>query len=507
MRNYLGRMFPIVLAMVITLTAVIPVSGAVVQDQNSVKTGRISKEDLSLNQSPEAYEPANSTTSMRMRPLIDNYNRLTQNDMDTEALKFSDIKSHWGKNYISRISALDIISGYANSKFGPNDKLLGGQYILMLVRTMGYRPEVPMGTPYYKPFVDIALKEGILVKDEIPDYNRPIARELAASLARRVIAKYEDIPRDYFVKGSDPYPCKGDKGFFDNVYVGYQKMKMTDYPSITSKYLQDVIDCYRIGLITGSSSKFIPKGTLTRAEAAVIIVKLIDKSARTESIPKEDESFKWKNSFGNISDYDNEAEGFYENKEYTLYKGLFPMMEIWDTAYTMYKNRNMITGGKIDFTYSERDKSFGINYFNGEEQFQKFFNDNWYGLILPMNGVGIATQRTKIPKGKEESLYDSSKGCLYEISSYEVDKYNTSMKSYIYELLKLWFGKDYEEAKKIHDKYLGYALNDENWKEGIYLLNGREIYVIGGRGEGGISFAFQVWAKDFITRDKMLKLN
>lgn len=454
-----------------------------------------------------ADNAADTTTAMRMKPLLDKYNGLTQASLDTELAKYSDIKSHWGRNFISKISALEIISGYPDGSFRPDEKLLGGQYILMLVRAIGYRPEVPQGVPYYKPFVDIALKEGILSKGEISDYTKPITRELAASLARRTIGKYETVPKDYFVKGSDPYPSKGNKGLFDNVYAGYQKLKMTDYPTITGNYLQDVIDCYRVGLLTGSNNKFNPKGTLTRAEASVIIIKLLDKKARVESVPSADESFKWTNSNANNGAYDNESAGFYENKEYTLYKGLFPMMEIWETAQTMYKNRNLITGGKIDFTYSEKYKSFGVNYFNGEDHFKKYMNYNFNGLILPMNGIGMASQRTQIPKGKEESLYDNANGWLYEISSYEVDKYNKDLKKYSYELLKLWFGKDYEQAKKIHDQYLGYALNDIDWKHQIYLINGRQISVVGGNGDSGNVFSFQVWAKGFITKDTMLKLN
>ncbi|EGD45969.1 S-layer domain-containing protein [Ruminiclostridium papyrosolvens DSM 2782] len=447
-----------------------------------------------------------TTTTMRMQPIVDKYNNLTQASLDAGLAKYYDIKNHWGRNHIAKISALEIISGYPHGRFGPNDKLLGGQYILMLMRAIGYSPEVPQGVPYFKPFVDLALKEGILTKGEISDYTKPITRELAASLARRTIGKYENVPRDYFVKGSDPYPSKGNKGFFDNVYTGYQKLKMTDYPTITSKYLQDVIDCYRMGLLTGSNNKFNPKGTLTRAEASVIIIKLLDKKVRVESIPSSSESFKWKNSNANNGEYDNEAAGFYENKEYTLYKGLFPMMEIWETAQAMYKNRSLITGGKIDFTYSEKNKSFGINYFNSQDHFTQYMNDT-YGLILPLNGIGIATQRSQIKKGQRESLYDNCDGWLYEILSYEVDKYNKDLKRYTYELLKVWFGKDYEQAKKIHDQYLDYGLKDIDWKHQIYLINGRQISVVGGNGDSGNVFSFQVWAKGFITKETMLKLN
>ncbi|HEY5583549.1 MAG TPA: S-layer homology domain-containing protein [Ruminiclostridium sp.] len=494
MKNYIRK----ILSLTLVITFIITISVPVLAETSNPISSETTTAQI-------AATSTDTTTALRMQPLMDKYNSLIQTDLDTELTKYLDSTNHWGKNYISKISALEIISGYGNSKFGPNDTLLGGQYMLMLIRAIGFRPEVPKGTPYYQPFVDIALKEGILKKGEIADYTKPITRELAASLARRVIGTYEAIPMDDFVKGNDPYPCKGDKGLLDNVYVGFQKLKMIDYTTITSKYLQDVIDCYRMGLLTGSGNKFIPKDNLTRAEASVIIVKLIDKSMRVENIPTKDESFTWKNSVANNGEYDNEAEGFYENKEYTLYKGLFPMMEIWDTAQAMFNNQKLITGGKVDFLFSEKVKAFSLAYFNDDDHFKKYMNNNFYGFTLPLNTIGMATQRTQIPKGQEGSLYDSGKGCLYQISSYEVDKYNKDLKNYSYELLKVWFGKDYEQAKKIHDQYLGSALNNEAWKEGVYILNGRQIYIYGGLGQGGTNFKMQVWAKDFITKDTMLK--
>ncbi|HEY5583866.1 MAG TPA: S-layer homology domain-containing protein, partial [Ruminiclostridium sp.] len=187
------------------------------------------------------------------------------------------------------------------------------------------------------------------------------------------------------------------------------------------------------------------------------------------------------------------------------YKGLFPMMEIWDTAQAMFNNQKLITGGKVDFLFSEKNKSFSLAYFNDSDHFYKYMNNNFYGFTLPLNTIGIAAKRTQIPKGQEGSLYDSGKGWLYELSSYEVDKYNKDLKNYSYELLKVWFGKDYEQAKKIHDQYLGYAINDQAWKDGVYLLNGRQIYIYGGHGQGGTNFKMQVWAKEFITKETMLK--
>lgn len=447
-----------------------------------------------------------TTTAMRMQPIVDKYNSLTQASLDAGLAKYYDIKNHWGRNHIAKISALEIISGYPDGRFGPNDKLLGGQYILMLVRAIGYSPEVPQGVPYYKPFVDLALKEGILTKGEISDYTKPITRELAASLARRTIGKYENVPTDYFIKGTDT-EGRGDKGFFDNVYVGYQKLKMTDYPTITSKYLQDVIDCYRMGLLTGSNNKFNPKGTLTRAEASVIIIKLLDKKVRVESIPSASESFKFKNlpSMDIENGYCSDETGRYENKNYLIYKGLFPLMEIWDTVFAMDKNKSKITNGAYSFGYGEKTKVFGMGWFVDAEVEETFRLNNEFGIIVPQNNIDVYTNKAIIKKGQINSLWDNARGSLYDVSSSDVYNYNKALKPYVDELLKVWFGKEYSTAKKLHDQYLGYSLRDEAAHSGYYLINGRQVYFAGGRDLGGRRFCMEIWAKGFIKKDTMYK--
>lgn len=447
-----------------------------------------------------------TTISLQMQPLAAKYNLLTKADLDTELAKFTDSTTHWGKEYISKISALGIISGYGNGRFGPNDKLLGGQFVLMLIRTMGFTPEVPSGTPYYKPFVEIALKEGIIQNGEIADYMKPISRELAASLARRAVGKYEAVPTDYFVPGDDP-EALGNKGFFDNVYVGYQRTKMNDYPTITSKYLQDVIDCYRIGLITGSNNKFNPKGCLTRAEAAVIITKLIDKSMRVESVPGADEQFKIVNQLTSSPVNRSEEAGKRENKEYTIYKGLFPLIEIWETSQAMDKHKNKLVGGAYDMTYNEKTQFFtNVWFISPEIEYDSRMN-NQYATILPTNLVYVYPEKLKLKKTDQFNAFNNEWGYMYEVSSWDVDNYNKAMKSYIYELMKVWFGDEYKRAKELHDQYLSYALNSTAGKYDFYMINGRQVHFIGGHDMGGNSFAMQVWAKGTVTKETMYRYN
>ena len=77
---------------------------------------------------------------------------------------------------------------------------------------------------------------------------------------------------------------------------------------------------------------------------------------------------------------------------------------------------------------------------------------------------------------------------------------------YVYELMKVWFGTEYEQAKTIHDKYLSYALKDQTGAKDYYLINGRQVSLVGGRGDSsGTVFGMDIWVKDALTKDTMYK--
>ena len=56
---------------------------------------------------------------------------------------------------------------------------------------------------------------------------------------------------------------------------------LTDWNSISDAYKPYIAQCYAKGIINGNDDgTFAPSNSLTRAEAAAVIVRLIDSSAR-----------------------------------------------------------------------------------------------------------------------------------------------------------------------------------------------------------------------------------
>lgn len=417
-----------------------------------------------------------TTTGMRMEHLINRYNSLTEQDLKDIEENFNDISDHWGEPYICRLSALDIIAGYGNGKFGPNDTLLAAQYIKMLVMALGYTPEIPSGQPYWIPFVDIALNEDLIFDGEIKDYTKPLTRELAAAIAYRALMKYETEP--------------------ENDWYDYNKSKIHDYALITDKYKHDVVMAYRTGIIVGNNNLFVPQDTLTRAQAAVIITKLIDKELRVESVPQESEYIRFKNPRFNEYFF---GEGGYSEKEYALLPSDFPLYELYMVSKTLIEKKDL-AGGYVTNLYAEKYKTLNTAAYYDEETANKFYLVN-PALPTAYAGFTMHTNKVFIEPGKSDSLNDPNTGYLYSINTQLVEDYNNLLKPYIHEILKTLFEDDADEAIKLHDYYLNLALNRKDGEIKSYYLNNRKVTIRGGVGGlGGTGFRMEIWAKGAVKQ-------
>ncbi|QEK13263.1 hypothetical protein FQB35_13825 [Crassaminicella thermophila] len=69
---------------------------------------------------------------------VQNYEALYKN------CSFSDIKNHWAKKSIYKMSALSVIRGMGDSKFYPDKKLTKEEAIILLIRLMGLEDEAQM---------------------------------------------------------------------------------------------------------------------------------------------------------------------------------------------------------------------------------------------------------------------------------------------------------------------------------------------------------------------------
>lgn len=103
--------------------------------------------------------------------------------------KFSDIENHWAKNEIIKLTDEGILSGYSDGTFRPSNNVTVAETITMMVNAGKYEL-VRKGDKIWPDFyIETALKEELVKKDEFDNYDRQITRyELA-----RIVARYVDV--------------------------------------------------------------------------------------------------------------------------------------------------------------------------------------------------------------------------------------------------------------------------------------------------------------------------
>lgn len=184
--------------------------------------------------------------------------------LNVQKKEFKDVSDYsWAKAEIENLASREVIKGVAKDKFEPGSKIKRADFVALIVRTLGINMAVDDNfsdvskDAYYYNEVGIAKKLGI-VKGTRNNNFKPedtITREEMMVIISRVLticnAKVE----------------KGDK----NELAIYNDRDM-----ISEYAIEDVATLIKNGIIKGSQNNIKPKAITTRAEAAVVIYRLVN---------------------------------------------------------------------------------------------------------------------------------------------------------------------------------------------------------------------------------------
>lgn len=191
---------------------------------------------------------------------------------------FSDVSSQaWYMEDLQYLlsHAGNIISGYPDGTFRPNDILTAEMFIKMTVTALGEQVE-SIGGYWAVPYIQKALQMGLIhpsdsfwpitgSSEAFEPFKKPITREGMALIAGRALDR---------MPGNRPYR---DPLSFSGL--------MLDYNHISANARANVIKCYDLGVLSGyPDGEFKPWNQLTRAEAVSVIRRLIDPSSRKEPV-------------------------------------------------------------------------------------------------------------------------------------------------------------------------------------------------------------------------------
>jgi hypothetical protein len=193
------------------------------------------------------------------------YTTLTKRLLVEKPKTYLDTKGHWAEQVITSMSNKKVIGGLPDGTFRPNKTITRAEFASMLVRSLKLvdEPEdaavfrdIPKGS-WYQGAVGAAVKAGLVVgyTEHTFGPNDPITREQMTVMIARLVSG-----------GIIPYSPE-----YDNlsIYKDLDKINLWAQPSIA--FMVDK------GVVGGRAKNlFEPQGTATRAEAVVVIQRMLN---------------------------------------------------------------------------------------------------------------------------------------------------------------------------------------------------------------------------------------
>lgn len=357
---------------------------------------------------------AASDAGFLMQPLTEKLAAMTADEIEANAAKYTDLKCHWGRSIVGKLSGLDIMSGFGDGKFMPDAPVHADQFIKMVVRALGYN--VTETGPYWgTAYINAARELKLVLDGEVKDYMKPLSRECMARV----------ITRAAFLVETDP----GDK--YDQYIIG----KVRDFSAVQDSCKQSVINAFKLGLVTGSGGVFLPKSTLTRAEAAAVIVRLLDRKERRPMQPGEGEVLVVQTINGPAEFYPGAVREFF-----FITKALYDEIP---------KAKGFVRPG-VDISTGLADSWLFVD--------EKSYHDSLYNAVAVF---GIDPKSEKYP---------------YSLDIYNLPECNRLFTDYIHEMLKELFQHDSDKAISLYEKYALMKTNDRKYE--TTTLNRRQVTVI-----------------------------
>ena len=391
-----------------------------------------------LSQSVTALGLTNtSSTEYRIQPLREKLAELTDSDIVKAYEKFSDVPGHWASTNIGRLTSLGVINGLPDGTFVPDRAINADEYITLVVRTLGYKLEQE-GTYWAQVFIDKAIENNIIDKDEIADYKLPLTRELAAKILVKAVMLFETAPNS-------------------NIY-NYIRGQIRDYPDINDGEKQYALQAYAMGLFGGDTQGFFnPRSNLTRSEASTIIIRLLDPTERRPMKPDEEDVLLLKDILGNEH-------------------------EVYPTDNT--EVFNLIKALNSSITKSKGYAFLEYNPF-GQIVTGNFYNDKEVAITDEFSihmGISIHTANSQ------------SMEFPYAITVFDPYNIKKLHQDVIDDVFKEMFEQDAIKAMEEFDKYIDLSLNQDSPSDEWLTLNSRKIRIY--RVEGEQRFTMWIYLKE-----------
>lgn len=185
-------------------------------------------------------------------------------------LEFKDVANHWAKDAVNNMGSRMIVNGIGGNNYEPDRDITRAEFAAIIVRALGLAPGTDKSgfddvevSKWYCGYIETASTYGIIQGYNTTNFgpNDAITREQAMTIIARAM-KITGLKSE--ILDSE----------MSSLFTNYSDQAATSDYAKTS-----IAVCLKTGVITGRSSATIaPKDCITRAEVAVIVQRLLQKS-------------------------------------------------------------------------------------------------------------------------------------------------------------------------------------------------------------------------------------
>lgn len=183
---------------------------------------------------------------------------------------FTDMANHWAKDAVNDMGSRMVVTGIGNGIYEPSRSITRAEFAAIIVRALGLQKgstESAFGdvtvTDWFNGYVDTATSYSLITGYDSASFapNDTITREQAMTILARAM-KLTGLS----VSLTDSE--------VSTLLAGY-----TDGASVSSYAKAGVAACIKTGVVTGTTASTLsPKDSVTRAEVAVMVQRLLEKS-------------------------------------------------------------------------------------------------------------------------------------------------------------------------------------------------------------------------------------
>ncbi|MDA3845905.1 MAG: S-layer homology domain-containing protein [Vallitaleaceae bacterium] len=185
-------------------------------------------------------------------------------------IEFEDVAGHWAKDAINDMGARMIVSGSDGLNYEPDRDITRAEFTTIVIRALGLDAGIGENkfsdvdsNDWYCDYIETAISYGIIkgYGDGTFGPNDKITREQAMVIITRSMA----------ITGLD--------ATLTDVEISELLSAYTDSSEAESYAKSSIAACLNTGIVTGRSGNMVaPKANITRAEVAIIVRRLLQKS-------------------------------------------------------------------------------------------------------------------------------------------------------------------------------------------------------------------------------------